>query len=138
MLKNYTTGRRSLPDFCVLSIHYQLTDMLSKDNLFTIFSKGLILLVNFFMVVLTARIWGSEGRGEIALVIANVSIISIFSNIFCGSTVAYNACSRQRELLLIISLAGAILTSVAGPVFFQYFFIRVISYRFFSSASLFQ
>ena len=96
--------------------------MLSKDNLFTIFSKGLILLVNFFMVVLTARIWGSEGRGEIALVIANVSIISIFSNIFCGSTVAYNACSRQRELLLIISLAGAILTSVAGAGVFSVFF----------------
>jgi O-antigen/teichoic acid export membrane protein len=96
--------------------------MLSKDNLFTIFSKGLILLVNFFIVVFTARIWGSEGRGEIALVIANVSIIAIFSNVFCGSTVAYNAPHRQRDLLLIISLAGAILTSVAGAAVFSVLF----------------
>jgi O-antigen/teichoic acid export membrane protein len=96
--------------------------MLSRDNLFTILSKGLILFVNFIIVVFTARIWGSEGRGEIAFVIANVSIITIFSNIFCGSTVAYNTRGRQRELLLIISLAGAILTSVAGAVVFSILF----------------
>lgn len=96
--------------------------MMSRDTLLTILSKGLTLLVNFFIVVFTARIWGSEGRGEIALVIANVSIIAIFGNIFCGSTVAYNAPVRQRELLLTISLAGAILTSAAGAAVFSLFF----------------
>ncbi len=96
--------------------------MMSRDTILTILSKGLTLLVNFFIVVFTARIWGSEGRGEIALVIANVSVITIFGNIFCGSTVAYNAPFRQRELLLTISLAGAILTSAAGAAVFSLFF----------------
>lgn len=96
--------------------------MLSKNTTFTIVTKFGILLANFVLVVFSTRIWGSEGRGEIALVIANISIITIFSNIFCGSTVAYHASMVQREALLGISFAGAILVSLTGSIIFSAFF----------------
>lgn len=62
---------------------------LKKDIVATIISKGLILLLNFAVVVLTTRLWGDTGRGTIALFIADLSIISVFSNVFTGSSVSY-------------------------------------------------
>lgn len=96
--------------------------MLSKNTTFTIGSKLLILLANFVLVVFSTRIWGSEGRGEIALVLANVSIITIFSNVFCGSTVAYHTPRLQREFLLLLSLTGALFISLSGAVVFSALF----------------
>lgn len=96
--------------------------MLSKSTSLTIASKFIILLANFALVVFTTRIWGSEGRGEIALVIANISIITIFSNIFCGSTIAYHTPRLNRDFLLTVSLAGACLISITGAIFFSVFF----------------
>jgi O-antigen/teichoic acid export membrane protein len=96
--------------------------MLSNNTSFTITSKFIILLANFALVVFTTRIWGSEGRGEIALVIANVSIIAILSNVFCGSTIAYHTPRLNRNFLLIVSLAGALLISFAGAIFFSTWF----------------
>jgi O-antigen/teichoic acid export membrane protein len=93
--------------------------MLSKNSTFTIGSKFIILLANFVLVVFSTRIWGSEGRGEIALVLANVSIITIFSNVFCGSTVAYHAHRLQRDFLLLVSLTGAVFISVSGALVFS-------------------
>jgi len=96
--------------------------MLSKNFTFTIGAKFIILLANFVLVVFSTRIWGSEGRGEIALVLANVSIITIFSNVFCGSTVAYHTPRLQRDFLLLVSLSGAILISVSGAFVFSALF----------------
>ena len=55
----------------------------------TIAGKSAILLLNFAVVVLSTRLWGTEGRGAIALFIANLSLISSVTNIFTGSSVSY-------------------------------------------------
>jgi O-antigen/teichoic acid export membrane protein len=96
--------------------------MLSRNTTLTIGSKFIILLANFSLVVFSTHIWGSEGRGEIALVLSNVSIITIFGNIFCGSTVAYHAPREQREFLLFLSLTGALVISISGALVFSALF----------------
>ncbi len=96
--------------------------MLSKNTSFTIISKFVILLINFSMMVFSTHVWGSAGRGEIALVLANISIISIFSNVFCGSTVAYHAPGQPRDFLLTLSLAGALVISFTGTLIFSIIF----------------
>jgi O-antigen/teichoic acid export membrane protein len=96
--------------------------MLSKNTAFTIVSKFIILLANFALVVFSTRIWGSEGRGEIALVLANVSIISIFSNVFCGSSIAFHAPRQQREFLLMVSFSGSVFIYLCGAVIFSSLF----------------
>jgi O-antigen/teichoic acid export membrane protein len=106
--------------------------MLSKNTTLTILTKFIILLANFLLVVLTTRMWGSAGRGEIALVIANVSIIAIVSNVFCGSTVAFHVPGQKKYFLLEISLAGSLLVSLLGAVVFSIFF----GFRYFVPLSL--
>jgi len=96
--------------------------MLTKNTTFTIGSKVIILLTNFALVVFTTHLWGSNGRGEIALVIANISIITIFSNIFCGSTIAYHVPKQPRDFLLTISFVGAIIISMSGAIIFSFLF----------------
>jgi O-antigen/teichoic acid export membrane protein len=106
--------------------------MLNRITVSTIAVKFIILLINLLLVVFSTHIWGSEGRGEIALVLANISIITIFSNVFCGSTVAFHAQKIQREFLLSSSLIGALIISLAGAALFSCFF----GFRYFYFVSL--
>jgi O-antigen/teichoic acid export membrane protein len=62
---------------------------LKKDIIATMLSKSLILLLNFAVVVLTTQLWGADGRGSIAVFVADLSMISIFANVFTGCSVSY-------------------------------------------------
>jgi len=62
---------------------------LKKNIIQTIAGKSLILLLNFAVVVLSTRLWGTEGRGAIALFTANLSLMASVTNIFTGSSVSY-------------------------------------------------
>jgi O-antigen/teichoic acid export membrane protein len=96
--------------------------MLSKNTIYTIGSKFIILLANFGLVAFSSRIWGSEGRGIIALVMANVSVIVIFSNVFCGSSLTYNTPREERDFLLLLSFISSIVISLAGAIIFSFLF----------------
>ena len=61
-----------------------------KTNIVTtILSKSLILLLNIALIVLTTQLWGADGRGSVAIFVADLSLISIFANVFTGSSVSY-------------------------------------------------
>jgi O-antigen/teichoic acid export membrane protein len=94
-------------------------DIFTGSTLVTTTTKFAILLANFMIVVVTAHLWGSNGRGEIALVIANISVINILSNIFCGSTVTFHASREDRDLLFLAALAGSFLLSLCGSLVFS-------------------
>jgi len=84
----------------------------------TIAGKSAILLLNFAVVVLSTRLWGTEGRGAIALFIANLSLISSITNIFTGSSVSYFL-SKQglSKLILQAYLWVFTIAGILGVVF---------------------
>lgn len=94
-------------------------EVLTRNTLVTTTTKFAILLANFLIVVVTAHLWGSSGRGEIALVIANISIINILSNIFCGSTVTFHASREDRDLLFLSAFIGSLVFSLCGSLVFS-------------------
>jgi O-antigen/teichoic acid export membrane protein len=60
------------------------------SNIFkTIASKAAILIINFLLVIITTHLWGTEGRGMISILIADISIIAIFNNVLGGSSVSF-------------------------------------------------
>jgi len=63
--------------------------MINKKALATFFAKSVTLGISFLLVILTSRLWGAEGRGLIALIVADIAIISIISNIATGSSISY-------------------------------------------------
>lgn len=96
--------------------------MISKESSVTIISKATILLVNFLLVIFTAQIWGSEGRGEIALIMANISIIVISNNILSGSTIAYHSSKLNKFHLLSTSFVGTFIFSLIGSLLFSIYY----------------
>jgi O-antigen/teichoic acid export membrane protein len=98
------------------------SDIISKNTTFTILSRFVILVANFLIVVVTTQIWGSSGRGEIALVIADIAIITILSNVTCGSTIAFHAPKQKRNFLMTIAFIGAFVFSLIGSLVFSFLF----------------
>jgi O-antigen/teichoic acid export membrane protein len=96
--------------------------MLSLKSARTILNKYLILICNFVLVLYSTHTWGSEGRGIIALVITNISIIGILTNITSGSSIAFYSSKKSKGALVLISLSGAMLLSFFGSVFISLFF----------------
>ena len=92
--------------------------MLLQKSLFTIISKTTILLVNFSLVIFTSQIWQSEGRGEIAFVMANITLITILNNIFSGGTISYHAPKINKGELFSISFLGSLIFSLIGTFAF--------------------
>lgn len=90
--------------------------MISIRSFSTILYKYLVLLCNFILVLYSTRLWGSEGRGFIALIITNISLVNILTNITSGSTIAYYASKRRRSVLMFINIIGALLFSITGVV----------------------
>lgn len=82
----------------------------------TIFSKTLILLLNFAVVVLTTRLWGADGRGAVALFVADLGLISIFANVFTGSSVSYFFSKLGTSKLSTAAYLWSFLVSVAGAL----------------------
>jgi O-antigen/teichoic acid export membrane protein len=70
-------------------------------------------------VVITTHLWGAAGRGEIAILIANLSLITIISNILSGSSVMYYT-PRTGFTNLWMPALSWIITVTAGSAVFLY------------------
>ncbi|MPS74841.1 MAG: teichoic acid transporter [Chryseobacterium sp.] len=84
----------------------------------TFISRFLILILSFGLVIFSTNIWGSEGKGTISIVIANVAIVSFFSSIFSGSSTSYFAHRFKMEQVLVYSYIWSLLVGVAIPLVF--------------------
>ena len=88
----------------------------------TFLSRFLILALNFGLVIFTTNFWGSEGKGIISLVIADLAIVGFFTNIFVGSSVTYFAPKLKKEQILLYAYIWSIIAGVAIPIVFSYVF----------------
>lgn len=64
--------------------------------------------------------WGSEGKGVISIVIADLTIISFFANIFVGSSMSYFASKYKVEQVLPFAYIWSILIGIVIPVIFNF------------------
>jgi hypothetical protein len=65
------------------------TFCIDKDFIVTASTKLLILLLNFAAVIFTTQMWGSEGKGFIAIFAADISLVATFTNILTNSSVSF-------------------------------------------------
>ena len=62
---------------------------IDRDFILTALTKVLILLLNFAAVIFTTQMWGSEGKGFIAIFAADISLVATFTNILTNSSVSF-------------------------------------------------
>lgn len=82
----------------------------------TFFSRFLILILNFGLVIYSTNMWGSDGKGIISIVIADLTIISFISNIFSGSSVTYFASKYKTEQILLYGYLWSFAVGVSVPL----------------------
>lgn len=63
--------------------------------------------------------WGSQGKGVISIVIADLTIIGFFCNIFVGSSVTYFASKYKTEQILLYAYLWSILIGISVPLIFS-------------------
>jgi len=91
-----------------------------KNNIIqTTAGKSAILLLNFVIVVLSTRWWGTEGRGAIALFIANLSLITSVTNIFTSSSVSYFLLKRGLFTLVLQAYLWVFIVAVILGIVFR-------------------
>lgn len=82
----------------------------------TFISRFLILILNFGLVIYSTNMWGSDGKGIISIVIANITIISFITNIFSGSSVTYFASKQKTEQILLYGYIWSLIVGVLVPL----------------------
>lgn len=82
----------------------------------TMFSRVLILVFNFGLVIYSTNIWGSEGKGIISLLTADVAIIVYFLNIFAGSSVTFFASKKNIAEVLSYAYVWSVVVGTAVPL----------------------
>jgi len=85
----------------------------------TMAGKSAILLLNFLVVVLSTRLWGTEGRGAIALFLANLNLISSVTNIFTSSSVSYFLSKRGLSALVLQAYLWVFFAAVILGIVFR-------------------
>lgn len=86
----------------------------------TFISRFLILILSFGLVIFSTNMWGSEGKGTISIVIANVALVSFFSSIFSGSSTSYFARKFKVEQVLLYSYLWSLIVGTAVPLIFSF------------------
>lgn len=80
----------------------------------TFIAKFMGSVLNFLLIIVTARFLGAEIRGEIALLVLAITYNNIFANLIGGSALVYLSPRNQLFSLYVPCFAWNIVTSVLG------------------------
>lgn len=95
--------------------------MFFKDIVKTFLSKGLILFLNFLILILTTNFWGTEGRGIISIIMADLAIIAIFNNVLAGSSITYLIPRVGLSILMLPGYIWIVFCTLVVAAFFSIF-----------------
>lgn len=88
---------------------------MQKTFFHTFLSRALVLVLNFGIIIFATNVWGSQGKGSISMLIADLSIIGFFSNIFVGS-VTYLTSRYKTPDILGIAYIWSIIVGFSIPL----------------------
>lgn len=87
----------------------------------TIFTRFFFALVNFVVVIGTARFLGAEIRGVISLIGVGTSVLHVLSNLVGGTSLVYFGSRQNKRELLTVSYAWCVISSVIGTFLLSIF-----------------
>ena len=112
------------------------TFSLDKDFIVTASTKLLILLLNFAAVIFTTQMWGSEGKGFIAIFAADISLVATFTNILTNSSVSFFLKKIGHSPLATLAFLWVFLVSSIAAVVVSFVDVSVPVLPFFVVAVL--
>jgi O-antigen/teichoic acid export membrane protein len=86
----------------------------------TLGSRAITMLLNLVMLFITTRWMGAQIKGEIGLLVLDLSVAAIFSALFGGPALVYLAPRFKKSILVFINYSWSLLTAVLVTVVFFY------------------
>ncbi len=87
----------------------------------TILARFVILALNFGLMIFTVKIWGSEGKGIISLLIADLSFVIFVTNAFAGGSVSYFASRFRIGQIMLYAYGWSVAAGIIIPVCISFF-----------------
>jgi O-antigen/teichoic acid export membrane protein len=84
-----------------------------KSIVNTLSTKFLSAVFSFLILLITSNYLGSEGRGQISLLIASITIVLLIANFVGGNTLIYLTPRKPIGELLLVSYLWSLLTILA-------------------------
>ena len=75
-----------------------------KNIIHSLFTKGLVAVINFFILIISSRYLGVSSRGEISIFILNIAIIQIVNEIYTGYSLVYFIPKFDLKKIYILGL----------------------------------
>jgi O-antigen/teichoic acid export membrane protein len=85
----------------------------------TVFSKGIVSILNFLVVIITAKYTGAEGRGEISMMYLNVTMILLINDLIGGGAVTFLTPRHHFRKLFLFAVTWAVLCGSLFPLLFN-------------------
>ena len=99
-----------------------------KSIVNTVGTKFLSAAFNFFIILITANYLGTEGRGQISLLIASITIVLLFANFVGGNTLIFLTPRKPISELLFVSYLWTLLTVILA--FLSMYFFHVFDFNY--------
>ena len=80
----------------------------------TFFSRILVTIIMFAIVVIKTNCFGAEGTGTIALIILGLTILQLFSNFVGGGTIVYLVPRKSFSQLVVLTYSWSFISNIAG------------------------
>jgi O-antigen/teichoic acid export membrane protein len=75
-----------------------------KNIVHSLITKGLVAVINFFILIISSRYLGVSSRGEISLFILNITIIQIVNEVYTGYSLVYFIPKFDLKKLVIVGI----------------------------------
>ncbi len=85
----------------------------------TVLSKGIVSIINFLIVILTARYTGMQGRGEISLMYLNITVVLLFNDLVGGGGLVFLSSREHYGHLARKAYGWAVLSAVVVSIMIQ-------------------
>jgi O-antigen/teichoic acid export membrane protein len=90
-----------------------------KNIVQSLFAKGLVAIINFLILIVSSHYLGVSSRGEIGILILNISIIQIVNDIFTGYTLVYFVPKFDLKKIFLVGVVYTLLScTLSNSVFY--------------------
>jgi O-antigen/teichoic acid export membrane protein len=93
-----------------------------RNILQSVFTKGFVAVINFLILIISARYLGVESRGEINILVINITVIQILCEVYTGYSLIYFIPKYDLKKIFLTGIGFTFLACALGNTIF--FFLQ--------------
>lgn len=100
-----------------------------KNIIHSLITKGIVALINFFILVITSRYLGISFRGEISIFILNITIIQIINETYTGYSLVYFIPKFNLKKIFIVGIIYTLIFSSLSNLIIVFINKQIIGFE---------